>query len=364
MQDATSNREASNALVLRAGGQSSAEGSNGTGETPVNLSLSPELGIFTETRTAILPIRFAVSFNKIFNNNSGISSGLNVLRIRMNAPYDILTGTAFQAQTEGVAVNTGVSSNQALAYSAGNNPAALLNFETTVHPGTTAPTATQSGDGVPSDGAVCPAWRKWYEKIYESYHTIKTEYRITFLSPETNVGARTNVYVSKDVYTTSSTGNITPIDAPSYFLNSSFHGIDRHIIGERVQTDKEKWVNQLSGTWKPGMWAKNTLNAEDIKAWYATGAGPSPSWFEQLVLMARTDDVTSANTNLNCLVELRYHVQFKDLKQAFRYPYPTGTAVTFTTPSLAAGDTLAQQITAAGDILQVPHSPYPWGSTV
>lgn len=359
MQDISGAVPASSGLNLQnAGGSTS--GSNGTGETPVDVFNKPELGVFTETRTAILPLRFCCSFNYLQHWQSAPT---NLLKIRMNAPYNVLGNTTFINQTEGAAVGIGISTQQAGAWTA-NNPAALSPFETTLLPATE-PTATTAGAGVVADTSCRPAWRKWYETMYESYSTIACDYKITFLSPETVAGHRSSVYIDKDVYTTSSTGNIMPTDGNQYFFNSLWKGVDQVIIGERGIDGPDKWVKQISGTWRPGMWAKNTLNAEDIKAWYTTGAAPSPAWFEELVIVGRTDDfnVNLGATNLNILVELQYTVQFKDLKQSFRYPQPTGTAVTFTMPGAAADATAANQAIAAGVILQTPHTPYEWGDT-
>lgn len=193
------------APVAKAAASMAASSSTGTGETPVDMN-QPELGLFGETHTAILPLRFGCSFVRI--NNPTFT---NVLKIRMNAPYNILKDSTFVLQTEATAAVTGLSTFQAAA-SATNNPDPFASFETTLIPAT-APTASTSGSGVVADAQCIPAWRAWFEKIYESYHVVETQYRITFVSGETTVGNRTRVYVDKDVYTTSSTGNIMPVDA-------------------------------------------------------------------------------------------------------------------------------------------------------
>lgn len=322
------------------GTQTTAKGSQGTGETPV-IWHEPQLGCWTETFTAILPLRFGVSFNKVTNT----TSSANCLKIRCNAPYNILGETTLIQQTEAAATNYGVSAHQASAWT-GTNDTAFASFETTIV-GPTAPTATTAGAGIPADAQVIPAWRKWFENIYESYHTMECQYRITFVNPETTVGNRQRVYVDKDVYTTSSTGNVMPTDAQPLFLNSVFKNVDHHIVQERNNNDGNGWIKVIEGKWIPDTWSKNTLNAEDIKAWYSTGSAPSPNWVENLVLVVRPDEFCTNYTNLNCFVELRYIVQFKDLKDAFRYTVPSTTTVNLATP---------------GDVLQVPTTRVAWGS--
>lgn len=318
------------------------EGQNGTGETPVNLNTRYELGVFTETRTVILPIRFGVSFNILDNN--GMDG--NVLKIRLNSPYNILRDTNFVNQTAGSTTVTGTSTNQA---SAGlTNGSSLYPFETTLIP-STAPTSTTSGSGVVAHANATPGWLQWYEKMYESYHTIETQYRLTYVNPDAAIGRRSVVYEDHDVYTASSTGNIMPVDAYTLYMNSVWKGVKRTIIAERNNSTNEPWIKQMSGTWKPGVWSKNTINSEEVKAWYPTGAEPTPQWVENLVIGACTDEHNTANSNLNVFVELRYIVQFKDLKQSFRYPIHTASTIALNTP---------------GDVIQTPRTPFSGWSTI
>lgn len=227
------------APVAKAAASMAASTSTGTGETPVDMH-EPELGLFGETHTAILPLRFGCSFVRISN-----TTFTNVLKIRMNAPYNILKDSTFVLQTEATAAATGLSTHQTVA-SATNNADPLASFETTLIP-STAPTASTSGSGVVADAQCIPAWRAWFEKIYESYHVVETQYRITFVSGETTVGNRTRVYVDKDVYTTSSTGNIMPVDATPLSLNSVFPDVDTIIVSERNNNDDNGWRKQITG---------------------------------------------------------------------------------------------------------------------
>lgn len=330
-----------NTLALRA--SAAQTGGAGTGETPVDLGMPRELGIFTETRTAILPITFGVSFNKISRTPT-----TNVLKIRVNAPYDILGETTFINQTEGAAPAKGISANQAEAWASLGSPA-FASFETTIALPTAA-TASTAGAGIPTDSNVRPAYRLWYERAYETYHVLECQYRLTFISPETTPGLRANVFIDKDVYTTSSTGNVMPVDKERFYYNSLYKHVDKIVVSERNNNDDKGWLKQYEGTWKPGQWSRNTLNDTDIKAWYSTGAAPSPAWVENLVVLVTSDEYNPNFFNhLNCVVELRYIVQFKDLVGTLRYP-AAGTNITSTAfPS---------------DVLQVPNTPAVWGSEV
>lgn len=320
----------------------------GTGETPVSLNVPRELGLFTETRTAILPITFYASFTKLRNVVSG-----NVLKIRMNAPFNILRDTTFVQQTEGSAVAEGISTIQRLPYAA-TNEATFTPFNTTLVPGT-APTANTAGAGVVADAEARPAWRAWYQQLYKAYHTIETQYRITLNNPETTPGLRARVVVDKDVYTAASTGNQMPTGSTitrKDMLQNGWKNLEEHIVTERNNNDDRGWNKVIEGVWRPGMWQRETLNDTDIKAWYATGAQPDPTWVENLVLVAFNDDFNSVFSfgNLNVMVELRYVVQFKNLTDAIRYPV-AGTNIT---PLVVNWPT---------DILQTPRTDGPWGGT-
>ena len=167
-------------LALR----SAAPGSSslGTGETPLSNHDSPELGVLTETRTVFLPFEFGVSFNKI-----GKTIGGNVLKIRMNAPYNILKDTVFVAQTESAAAESGVSNCQATAYQT-TTGSELYEFQQTFE-GLTGQSASSTGSGSLTDTSTNPAWRAWYQELYDAYHTIETQYEIILTNTESSAGS-------------------------------------------------------------------------------------------------------------------------------------------------------------------------------
>ena len=140
-------------------------GSEATGaeETPVEFRMKRELGIFTETRTAILPVTYYMSFNQLSLHTP------QVLKIRLNVPYNILADNTFVVQTAGAARAAGLSFDGAPPAGTSTNP--LVSYDTLIA-GSTAATNTTSGGGTVSAKGVFPAWLAWYEKIYESYHTI------------------------------------------------------------------------------------------------------------------------------------------------------------------------------------------------
>ena len=99
---------------------------------------------------------------------------------------------------------------------------------------------------------------------------------MTLCNQELRPGQRAIVYEDYDTYTASSSGNIMPTTNERFYYNTQWKRVKSHILAERNNPTNEPWIKTIEGTWKPGMLAKNTVNAEEIKAWYATGAEPSP----------------------------------------------------------------------------------------
>lgn len=317
-------------VAMTAEKSASSTAAKGHGETGVDYMNKPELGILTETRTAILPYTAYISMNKI---NPSIPVWF---KIRMNCPYDIWKDTSIVAQTAGAAVSRGISRSKCPVSQ--TNDAALGSYPRQL---------AVSGSSVDNANNF-PAWIKWYEKMYEVYHTIETQYRITFAHASKQVGSVTDardviLCHEWDAYSGSSTGNVMPLTQDS-------SGVARHVSSAHMQTWKrinnlkvdDQYTNSrdvpetkvLSGVWKPGTKMMNTANEEDIKAWYPVGAepgAPNPAWVEQLVVAAYLDAFASEEANVHVKVELRYIVQFKDLKGNLRYVDPlvsTANAVT------------------------------------
>ena len=315
----------------------------GAEETPVDFRTREETGCFTETRTAILPVTY------YFSMTGPTRSSPVLARLRMNCPYDILVGNTFVNQTEGVARNQGISFDAQPASS--TNPTPLATFPTALT-GSTAATILTSGGGTVGDDNLYPAWRKWYEKAYESYHTIATDYRITIRNSNTSTSSDIAVYHEWDAYTTSSVGNVIP-DTTSQFYWDTWKRINSDKISPKQLANGEDYVEVIEGTWRPGMVMHNVVNSTDIKTWYPTGAAPggaNPIWVEQLVLAIFLGENTPLSTlnaafGVNVKVELRFHVQFKDLKTGIRYPTATQDDILFTVPD---------------DILQVPNTLGAW----
>ena len=114
-----------------------------------------------------------------------------------------------------------------------------------------------------------------------------------------------------------------PMGAPAFEFKKLFEDNNVFVYSSNYALYGDSNTRKtFTGTWVPGSVMKNTKNEEDIKTWYTTGAEPSPEWTEQLVLLGMQDELTSSNYTeggFNIRMDLKWTVQYKDLKQFYRY---------------------------------------------
>ena len=107
----------------------------------------------------------------------------------------------------------------------------------------------------------------------------------------------------------------------------------KNIQWYRVQPDvtgSGQSYTVIRGKYKPGQAKHNIINDGDVKTWTATATGgtyTAPNMNEILTLNFYRDGLafyknagSGGNTSCNIEVNLKYIVQFKDLKQRLRYP--------------------------------------------
>lgn len=298
--------------------------------------------MFTETLTVELPWTGYFSLN-VLDKTSPV-----VFKLRLNSPYNFLLDNQIVVQTIGATFAKGLSNT---IHQPGTitvqNPITIDNTFPHTVVGAIAKTATTtSGGGISASNAI-PAFRSWYDKQYDSYHVIKTDWSIHLESTNNDDQKDVNVFMEYDAYTGSSTGNIIPTNRNlRHYMK--WPRVNKHTFGQygNGMIEDKNAKRTFSGTWTPNTVMKNTKNDEDLKTWYTTGAEPSPTWVEQVVLLAMLDDMTSAPTpeqSLNMRVDCKWLVQFKDLKQFYRYMDDEATSASTT------------NLVLPNDIRQVPY---------
>lgn len=322
----------------------SAASSNASGvvnsETPVDIKVPRDWMIFTETRTALLPLTLYWSHLGIQNTvnagagytQDGITQYGNMIRLRLNDPLNLLASMQFRNSTSpstdrGTHIKP-ISSAGSLDFSRSFPTQLIL-------------------DGPPAANAygpaqTKPAWWNWYAKQYQHYHVIKTKYKLTFVNPRDDFSNGDTtlmdivLYYEHDVRTAADDTNTMPRTDTAlrpFNLNSWKRVNMKKMIGKRPWgQDNTRSDMILSGEWEYGKWKGNTTNQEEIKTWYPTsvtggavadagGVTISPSWGEELVIVPRISEMSTCNTaSMNVKCEILYEIQFKDLDTNYKYP--------------------------------------------
>lgn len=179
-------------------------------------------------------------------------------------------------------------------------------------------------------------WQAW-AKMYQVYTVLKVHYKLTIHNCRSgsNNGA---VIITNEESKTVGDGdeNRTVLDANIY----AYLGLENHAkysIGPGTNDGGDKGSFQvIEGTYYPGKYKHNTVNDTDVKTWNAVGVAPDlidNLWVGYFEDPLRAAGSTLRKQHLNCSLEMKAVVQFKDLKEAFRYPANQNTSISIVTPA-------------------------------
>lgn len=326
----------------------------GNRETLVRYNARAEMGIFTETRTAYLPLTVYFSINRtqinraiplyfrvdwpvdIFSRNTLVAQQLKILYSEANVRAQGLSNDMAKQGLRGQTVTgtTAAANNFHTLGVHGRDPAynqaQLIPFPTTVI-GSTIPlqgtplVAGTSSSGTISDGAAVPAYRRWYAKMYQYAHCMETDWKVTYFSSDANEEHQNlRVYEGLDCQSSGNTDTI-PVDRE---LGTVDHWpyLKKHDLIQRTESKPlQQYV--ISGTWNPNKQhpMKMVANEEDVKTWTKLNATDfadrSPTYREDVALLhySHPDSFNNA-AFVNVRIDLRYKIQFKDLANALRWP--------------------------------------------
>lgn len=292
-----------------------AGGPNGQSkETPVSIPPSITYGL-QETHTTILPWN-----GWITAANLDYLTAVQ-LPIRMNGVTDMIPITTLTDPAAGAAfVGKGLYGAKATA--TGNR--SFINYPANFASASTDPTER-------------PSWREYWFQIYEFYTVLKCHYEIIIENPMQQGTAPNNgtlIGTQFDSYsdTATSVGNVMPsttLTETMAFKGLRWEKIDGQNSGEQQRTDNNRTI--ISGTWMPGMTKRNIVNDGDVKTWTATAGGVPPNLKEILTVNFWRHPFANATTtgtvcHCNIQINLKYVVQFKDLKLQARYPNTAAAA--------------------------------------
>lgn len=305
-------------LALRSAATGSGDSKKGSQETPITPH-APSYGL-PETQTVILPVT-------MYFGVGGLDHGTPAsLTLRMNSIYDIVT-SAIAAKASGDAITKQVT----------NNIMPYGNATTHLDPATNSFPAVYTGPPI-------AAWREYFRKLYDVYAVLKCSWKLTVKNcanqPSENA-ADIMVGWGYETFGANSTGNIFP---PNAVLDETFSWPDinyKVVHGHNNDQAASPDICVISGTYTPGQADRNVKNDEDVKTWTPTISSGSttnlPVFSERLKLMfwrAPMSYTAPAQLRANCMLQVKYIVQFKDLSDHSRYPTSTiGSSLVQTLPA-------------------------------
>lgn len=281
-------------------------------ETPISSYPSLSYGL-QETHTTILPWTGWVS---VPFTTTGVPT---ILELRMNTPYDFfVTGV------------TQVAANVTPA------PIAAALYNKPMQPDGTILTAVAFPQGINNGTAVeQPAWRQFWGQLYEYYTVLGCEYKITIINPVTTAGASGIIGQSYESYSTTAgaTGNTTPTS--NLYDMMALKGMQFTVVDENGGSPLQNRT-VIQGRYKPGQAHRNIVNDGDVKTWTKTDfdnvAAGLPTLTEILRLYFWRGALATTNVGgCNMQIELKYIVQFKDLRANAKWPVSTGAGANIVT---------------------------------
>jgi hypothetical protein len=291
-------------VMVESKAESSSAGANAANMTTMPIYHAPVMG-FPETWTCICPVDIYLAYQDLEH----AATALNKLEIRMNSPYTpIIAPTALVAQSANAAKETGFV--REISADGVNSSGTLVSFPIPL-----------GGSGTTLTNPT-PAWRSYYEKIYDVYHVLETNWSMEVMAANSTATHAATVLWEYDTYGASTTGNQMP--EASLGAMEQYQGIHRHIVKNLNANQGNDYV-KFGDTWNPGKTKTNVFNEEDMKIWSAVGAVPSPTYVESLhmrffraPLSEGANNVVKGSVNIH--LRVNYVVQFKDKKVQFRYP--------------------------------------------
>ena len=285
-------------------------------ETPITNAPSISYGL-QETHTTIIPFNFW--FSAVGLNHSAPAK----LQFRLNSIDDIvITQLSTLAASGTWALGTGTP----LIY---NVPFNGSTTRGSTNPATFPRTIT-NGASTTERGW----WSGYWKKLYEYYTVLGCEYKITVVNGFQGTNYDISVAQDFDSYsdTAGSTGNVTPDTDIANMM--AFKHINWTVVKGLSAIAPNKNAEVIQGRYKPGQISRNISNDGDVKTWTKTD-GTLPTLKDICSLRfyrapLNQEGFAQGPLGCNVQVELKYIVQFKDLKLAARYPYNGATDIVTT----------------------------------
>jgi len=221
-----------------------------------------------------------------------------------------------------------------------------------------APPVTVAGITFPttataSSTAERPWWRDYWASVYQYYTVLGCQWKLTIYPSGNNRTADMMVYYQYDSYTdtAASAGNVMPQGGIAEVM--SYRHVNWALVkSNNTEEDDQKSTTIMDDIHKPGDTQRNIVNDVDVKTWTAASpiaaSGQIPNLKDILTVGFYKAPLSFANSNqigANCQLEMKFLVQWKDLRQQARYPSGLGSVT----------DDIAQSINnnAGDDVRQI-----------
>lgn len=241
------------------------------------------------------------------------------ITLGLNYPKNLFTAGTFQLATAGGAATAGAITNHNK-----ESTTNFTNFDATLRPYPVIwvqnpPTITVQN------------WRN-YVKQFQYYTVLNCRYKITMQNISTEISAPISVLYGFNTSSSTSIGTKFPTDS-AYWTAKQWKGIQELIIPSIPNPETSKdGIIVLEGNYKPGQAERAIVNDGDVKRWTKIDGTDFPNYKEELFLMFFAGPfATNTNAGLRVQIEMEYIVQFKEPRQAFRYPNPLASNISINT---------------------------------
>jgi len=296
------------ASVAGTGGTGMARGNQ---ETPIYKQV-PVYG-FPNTHTVVLP--WTNYYSVITPANLGES---NVgLEFRLNCPYDIFPMSINNVPTAGSAISEGRYNTK---YGGGTTwPNPLVPF----------PTSTSAGTNAFSEA---PQWREVWDSLYTFYTVLGVHYKITIQNPYRAIGNDIVIAETKESFSVANGGINMP--GGRFFKEMEYWpGLKWHVIKSINDGTDDNSYATIEGYYKPGDISRNVQNDEDVKTWTLINNTPLLTERLRLFVGNASFNETQKAGGCNIKVQMKYIVQYKDLKIEVKYPTAAQTPYNIAFPT-------------------------------
>ena len=276
----------------------------GSQETPITPQ-QPHYGL-PDTQTVILPYTQYLSVIPGLLNNYTMTD----FSLRMTSVTDILP-EALVLPVASAVFARGLYNKVAPTGAGGNWQSTLVDFPATTTAG--APNAER------------PAWRTFWQKLYQFYTVLGCEYELTFVNSRSTIDATAVIAYGFDTYSTTASGNVFPVGKTMYEMEN-WKGLRWKSVQGDGDFSQDGNTTTIKGYYKPGQAHRNVNNDEDVKTWTAVGSNPSLAETLRIFIgRGAFSDVDALPINVRC--KLRYIVQYKDPVEQLTWPHTGQTQV-------------------------------------